>query len=82
MHTRQGERSRGVGRALVEHILSFARTQGYSRISLETGTTEEFEAARTLYAKVGFVFGEAFSTYRPSPYNTFMTMLLDQRGER
>jgi putative acetyltransferase len=77
MHTSQAERGRGVGRALVEHIVSFARGQGYRRISLETGTTDEFAAARTLYAKLGFVACEVFGSYRPSPHNTFMSMRLD-----
>ncbi len=77
MHTSQAERGRGVGRALVEYIVSFARAEGYHRISLETGTTDEFAAARTLYARLGFVPCEVFGDYRPSPYNTFMTMGLE-----
>ena len=77
MHTSQADRGRGVGRALVEHIVSFARQQGYRRVSLETGSTEEFASARRLYASSGFEPCEAFGSYRPSPYNTFMTMRLD-----
>ena len=77
MHTSQAERGRGVGRALVEHIVSFARGEGYRRISLETGTTDDFLAARRLYARLGFVPCEVFGSYQPSPYNTFMTMRLD-----
>ena len=77
MHTREAERGRGVGRALVEHILGYARGAGYRRVSLETGATEEFVAARTLYANVGFEAFAAFADYQPSPYNTFMTMNLE-----
>jgi putative acetyltransferase len=77
MHTREAERGRGVGRALVEHILAFAREAGYRRVSLETGATEEFIAARTLYARAGFKASAPFADYRPSPYNTFMTMNLE-----
>ena len=76
MHTREAERGRGVGRALVEHVLVFARAAGYSRVSLETGATEDFVAARALYDSVGFEPCEAFADYEPSPYNTFMTMRL------
>ncbi|HEV3124551.1 MAG TPA: GNAT family N-acetyltransferase [Candidatus Dormibacteraeota bacterium] len=76
MHTSEAERGRGVGRALVEHILTFARAQGYRRVSLETGTGDDFVSARTLYTKVGFMPCEAFGTYQASPYNTFMTISL------
>lgn len=74
MHTRESERGRGVGRALVEHILAFARGAGYRRVSLETGATGDFAAARSLYARVGFKPCAAFADYQPSAYNTFMTM--------
>ena len=77
MHIRETERGKGVGRALLEHVLAFARTEGYRRVSLETGATEEFEAARALYAKSGFRPCGPFGDYRASPYNTFMTLTLD-----
>lgn len=76
MHTRASDRRRGVGRALLTHILGFAAAHGYRRISLETGTTSEFAAARTLYRSAGFTTCEAFAGYRPSVYNTFMTTTL------
>ena len=81
MHTREAERNRGVGRAMVEHLFGVAREEGYLRVSLETGTTEEFTAARALYAKAGFRPCGPFGDYRPSPYNTFMTMDLDPLSE-
>ena len=78
MHTRQTRRGRGVGRALVEHLLDFARSAGYRRVSLETGTTDEFIPARVLYERAGFEPCEPFGDYAPSPYNTFMTISLDR----
>jgi putative acetyltransferase len=42
MHTTQAARGRGVGRALLAHLLGVARTRGYRRVSLETGTMEAF----------------------------------------
>lgn len=78
MHTREDERGRGVGRAILEHILDFARSEGYLVVNLETGTTEEFSAARALYASSGFRPCPPFGQYEASPYNTFMTLRLDE----
>lgn len=77
MHTVETERGRGVGRAVVQHILAFAWENGYRRVSLETGATEEFIPARSLYAKVGFEPCDPFGDYRASPYNTFMTITVE-----
>lgn len=76
MHTRESERGRGVGGALVDHILAFARREGYRQVSLETGATDEFVAARRLYARAGFRPCEPFGGYEASAYNTFMTINL------
>ena len=73
MHTREDERGKGVARAVLEHILDFARANDFQRISLETGTTSEFTAARALYAGSGFRPCPPFGGYQASPYNTFMT---------
>jgi len=80
MHTREAERGHGIGKAMVEHVLAHARREGYRRVSLETGTTDEFVAARALYVRCGFVACEPFGQYRASPYNTFMTIGLDAHG--
>ena len=76
MHTVERERRLGVARALLVHILEYARTAGYRRLSLETGSTEEFAPARALYAECGFTRCEPFAGYTESLYNTFMTLEL------
>lgn len=76
MHTLERARGRGVGEAMIEHLLAVARDRGYRRVSLETGTTVDFVAARGLYAKAGFQPCEPFGDYRASPHNTFMTRRL------
>lgn len=57
MHTRDTDRGQGVGRALVGHLLAFARDRGYQRVNLETGSTPEFVPARSFYANCGFLGG-------------------------
>src|SRR5262245_22830907 len=42
MHTAARHRGRGVGLALLRHIVDDARSRGYLRLSLETGSMEAF----------------------------------------
>lgn len=74
MHTGTASRGRGIGDRLLRHILEVARSRGYSRLSLETGSTEHFRPARSLYAKYGFVGTGPFGSYRPDPHSAFMTL--------
>lgn len=76
MHTAAAARGQGVGRAMVEHLLAFARSRGYRRVSLETGTVPAFAPARALYASVGFTPCEPFGSYWASPYSLCMTVEL------
>jgi putative acetyltransferase len=76
MHTAESARGRGVGRAMVAHLLEVARSRGCSRVSLETGTVPAFAPARSLYASVGFVPCEPFGSYRVSAYSVCMTLTL------
>jgi putative acetyltransferase len=76
MHTAGAARGRGVGRALVEHLVGVARERGYQRLSLETGSQEAFAPARSLYSKAGFRECEAFGEYPSSPHSVFMTRSL------
>jgi len=80
MHTAAAARGRGVGRRLVEHILAEARARGYRRLSLETGATEDFAAARGLYSRFGFAPCGPFADYVLDPFSAFMTLdLADTR---
>ena len=73
MHTAAIARGEGVGGALLEQLLAFARAAGYARVSLETGAMESFVPARAMYARAGFVECEPFGDYVPSRNSTFMT---------
>jgi putative acetyltransferase len=76
MHTAEAARGRGVGRAMVGHLINVARGRGLHRVSLETGTMAAFGPARALYTSVGFTPCGPFGDYRPSADNTFMTLVL------
>jgi putative acetyltransferase len=77
MHTAEAARGRGIGRALLDHLLAVARERGYRRMSLETGAGPAFGAARALYASAGFTPCAPFGDYLPSPNSACMTLSLD-----
>ena len=76
MHTAAEARGRGVGRALLSHLLDTARARGYRRVSLETGTTPGFAAARALYESAGFVLTGPFGDYPETGDNCFYARTL------
>jgi len=73
MHTTAEARGQGVGRAMVDHLLREARSRGYTRVSLETGTQDEFAAARALYTACGFTPCGPFSHYTDTRTSALMT---------
>jgi len=77
MHTAVTARGRGIGGALVDHLVGVARARGVRRVSLETGSMPGFAPARSLYAQAGFAPCGPFGDYPESPNSTFMTRLLD-----
>ena len=64
---------RGIGRAILRHIIEEARARGIRSLWLETGSGDDFAAARGLYASEGFVECPPFGAYGPDPLSTFMT---------
>lgn len=77
MRTPDAARRRGAGRAMLAHILAEARTRGYERLSLETGSMAAFLPAQRLYESAGFTPCGPFGDYRPDPHSVFMTLTLD-----
>jgi putative acetyltransferase len=76
MHTAEAARGRGIGHAMVDHLLAVARARGVTRVSLETGTMDAFAPARSLYTRAGFEPCPPFGAYPNSPYSMCMTRLL------
>ncbi|MBS0444876.1 MAG: GNAT family N-acetyltransferase [Proteobacteria bacterium] len=76
MRTPEARRRTGAGRALLMHIIAEARSRGYARLSLETGTAPAFEPAHRLYESAGFTRSGPFGNYVEDPYSAFMTLAL------
>ncbi len=77
MHTAQAARGRGIGRAMLDHLIGVARDRGCRRVSLETGSMDAFAPARSLYASAGFRPSGPFGDYSPAGTSMFMTLSLD-----
>lgn len=80
MHTEPLWRGRGVGAAMVLHLLDHAVSVGCTRVSLETGSMPVFEPARRLYSRLGFVRCPAFGEYTDNPHSVCMTKMGGNSG--
>jgi putative acetyltransferase len=69
-------RGKGVGKAILLHLLAEAQARGYARVSLETGRPEAFLPARRLYEAHGFVECPPFADYVLDDFSICMTRLL------
>ncbi|KQW35494.1 GNAT family N-acetyltransferase [Rhizobacter sp. Root404] len=76
MRTPQARRRTGAGRALLMHIIATARSRGYERLSLETGSVAAFAPAHRLYESAGFVRTGPFGDYVEDVNSVFMTLAL------
>ncbi len=64
---------RGIGGALLGHLVELARAGGMTRLSLETGNSDTFATANHLYRREGFDLCGPFGGYRPTKFTTFYT---------
>lgn len=76
MRTAAAHLRKGVGARLLQHLIGLARSRGYRRLSLETGSGPAFEPALSLYRRHGFQNGEPFGDYRPTAFNQFLHLSL------
>lgn len=61
LYVADGQRSNGVGRALIAHTVALARQRGASSVLLETALTNE--GAQALYERLGFERQHRFVAY-------------------
>lgn len=67
---------RGVGRAMLVHIMGEAAARGMTSLWLETGSTPDFAPAVRLYESAGFTRCGPFGDYTDDPFSIFMTRSL------
>ena len=68
---------KGVGRLLLNHILSEARRLQLFTLWLETGSTPDFLPALKLYKSAGFTRCGPFDGYVEDAFSVFMMRVLD-----
>jgi putative acetyltransferase len=76
MRTADAVRGRGVGAAVLAHVLTEAVGRGYRTVHLETGTQDYFAPARRLYRRAGFVECGPFAQYVPDRHSAFYRLTL------
>ncbi|MFT4148990.1 MAG: GNAT family N-acetyltransferase [Paracoccaceae bacterium] len=76
MHILSELRGRGLARAMLDHLVANAADDGFTRLSLETGSQDSFAPARGLYLAAGFTECPPFEGYHEDPMSVFMTRTL------
>jgi putative acetyltransferase len=77
MRTATAHLRKGVGSALLAHIVAAARARGWRKLWLETGSGPAFETAHAFYRGFGFRDCPAFADYPPDdPFSRFMSLEL------
>jgi putative acetyltransferase len=64
---------RGIGRAILDHLIAEARARGMRSLWLETGSAAPFAPALRLYESAGFARCGPFDGYNLDPFSVFMT---------
>jgi putative acetyltransferase len=67
---------RGIGRALLQHLMAEARERRMQSLWLETGSAPAFVPALRLYESAGFSRCAPFEGYKEDPFSVFMTRTL------
>jgi putative acetyltransferase len=69
MYTRPEARGLGIGGRILERIEDLARSEGFTRLVLETGNT--YKAAERVYQRAGFRQCGPVLDYPDTPYSAF-----------
>lgn len=76
MHVLAETRGRGLSKVMLDHLVAEAAKEGFTRLSLETGSQPMFLPARRLYERAGFVECPPFEGYVLDPNSVYMTKVL------
>nr|WP_174838725.1 MULTISPECIES: GNAT family N-acetyltransferase [unclassified Ruegeria] len=79
VHVIAAARGRGLARIMMTHLADLAQREGLSALVLETGAAHlpEYDAARKLYAALGYSYCDPIYGYAPDPNSAFMRLALE-----
>lgn len=63
----------GIGDALLQRLIAFAREASCTRLALETGSAAPFTPALHFYARHGFTACAPFADYRDDPFSVHLS---------
>jgi putative acetyltransferase len=83
VHVKAAARRRGLARRIMRFLEEEARAAGFHAMVLETGSERlpAFDAARALYASLGYVTCDPIPGYGPDPNSVFLRLGLDPGGQ-
>ncbi|WP_406645776.1 GNAT family N-acetyltransferase [Aliisedimentitalea scapharcae] len=69
-------RGRGIARQIMQHLATAAQTTGITALVLETGSDllPEYDAARALYERLGYIYCPPILGYEEDPNSAFMRL--------
>ena len=76
MYTRPEFRGQHIGRAILERIEDLARSEGFTRLVLETGIEKTHGESWRLYQRNGFIPCGVVLDYPDGPWNAFFEKVL------
>lgn len=74
MRTDPALRGRGLGRQMLDFLLTDAAARSIRRVSLETGRDAFFAPARAMYARAGFTACAPFGRYVDDPESCYLSL--------
>lgn len=74
MRTAPAHVRKGLGAAMLDHLIAEGRARRYHRLSLETGKNEPFAPARAMYQRAGFVECGPFADYDDVTFSRYFTL--------
>tara|TARA_B100001057_G_scaffold497903_1_gene603349 strand:- start:51 stop:518 length:468 start_codon:yes stop_codon:yes gene_type:complete len=72
-------RKQGLGKNVINHLITEAKKLKIKRLSIETGAGDFFIPARKLFEKIGFTVCGPFAHYKEDVNSVYLTKLIDNK---
>lgn len=76
LFVREEGRGKGIGKLLIDHLIQYAKAEGFHRLSIEASTEKPFAAVMRIIKSQGFTFSAPFGDYFMDLNSQCMTLKL------